>query len=77
VRDAYGALGFSFEDDIVAHVTLARVKDPRGPLHTIDVEPITVNVRCVSLFESLPAGRTTRYEVLHRATLRGELNVSG
>jgi hypothetical protein len=35
----------------------------------LDVAPMQVHVTEIVLFESLPAGRTTRYEVRHRAPL--------
>ena len=67
---AYGELGFEFKDDAVAHVTIARVKEMRAPLPTISsFEPITVKVSALTLFESLPADRTTRYEVRAAARL--------
>lgn len=71
VRDAYGALGFEFHDDAVAHVTVARVKESRGPLPLVDFEPIALEIRELSLFESLPdpANRTSRYEIIATARL--------
>jgi 2'-5' RNA ligase len=71
VRDAYRRIGFTFDDDAVAHVTIARAKEPR-PLPMLDVEPIGIGVEAVSLFESLfdKAKRTSRYEVLLDRALR-------
>lgn len=68
-RNAFESLGFSFEKDAVAHVTIARVKGGRAHLPMLDIAPMQVHVTEVALFESLPAGRTTRYEVRHRAPL--------
>ena len=66
----YGELGFEFKDDPVAHVTIARIKEMRAPLPTISpFAPIAVNVGALTLFESLPAGPTTRYEVRAAAPL--------
>ncbi len=72
VRDAYRELGFRFEQDAVAHVTIARVKAPQRALPSIDVGAIAVRASAIALFESLPdkANNTSRYEVLHRASLR-------
>ncbi|HEY1869389.1 MAG TPA: RNA 2',3'-cyclic phosphodiesterase [Candidatus Cybelea sp.] len=63
VRDAYDALGFEFHDDAVAHVTIARVKESKRPLPLVDFEPIALEIRELSLFESLPdpAKKTSRY----------------
>ena len=68
-RTAFETLGFSFDIDAVAHVTIARVKGGRAHLPMLDVAPMQVHVTDIVLFESLPAGRTTRYEVRHRARL--------
>jgi len=68
-RSAFEPLGFTFEKDAIAHVTLARVKGGRGHLPMLDVKPMHVHVTQVALFESIPAGRTTRYEVRDRAPL--------
>ena len=74
LHTAYGELGFEFKDDPVAHVTIARVKEMRAPLPTISsFESIAVRVSALTLFESLPAGRTTRYEVRAAAPLRSSL----
>lgn len=68
-RASFEALGFTFEQEAVAHVTIARVKGGRAHLPLLDVEPVPVHVTHIVLFESLPAGSTTRYEVRHRAKL--------
>lgn len=68
-RRAFEPMGFSFEKDAVAHVTIARVKGGRAHLPMLDVAPVQVHVTHVSLFESLPAGATTRYEVRERTPL--------
>ena len=68
-RTAFEKLGFSFDKDAVAHVTIARVKGGRAHLPMLDVAPMQVHVTEIVLFESLPAGPTTRYEVRHRAPL--------
>lgn len=71
VRDAYTVLGFKFEDDPVAHVTIARVKEPRAPLRSIEFAPIAFAVDSLSLFESVfdPWARTSRYRVARTAQL--------
>lgn len=68
-RHAYEPLGFTFDKDAVAHVTIARVKGGRAHLPMLEVKPMHLHVTAVSLFESVPAGPTTRYEVLDRAPL--------
>jgi RNA 2',3'-cyclic 3'-phosphodiesterase len=53
LRSQFVDLGFTFKDDAVAHVTIARVKDPRRPLPLIDVSPARLHVTSLTLFESL------------------------
>ena len=71
VRGPYAELGFRFDDDSVAHVTIARVKDPRTPLRSIEFPPIDFEVGSVSLFESLFDAKadTSCYEVTRVAAL--------
>lgn len=69
MQSGYSAIGFRFDKPAVAHVTIARVKDGRAHLPMLDVEPVALRVKHVTLFESIPAGRTTRYEVRDRAPL--------
>lgn len=68
-RTSFEPLGFTFEKDAVAHVTIARVKGGRAHLPLLEIGPVHVHVTHIALFESLPAGPTTRYEVRHRAKL--------
>lgn len=70
MQNGYANLGFRFDKDAVAHVTLARVKEGRAHLPMLDLEPIALQVTRLTLFESIPDGRTTRYEVRDRAPLR-------
>lgn len=74
VRNAYTELGFTFKEDPVAHVTIGRVKEASGPLPLIEVAPFTLDVRAISLFESIfdANANTSRYEVPHRALLTAE-----
>ncbi len=69
MQTGYGELGFRFEKAPVAHVTLARIKEGHAHLPMLDIKPVRLRVKHVTLFESLPAGRTTRYEVRDRAPL--------
>ena len=69
-QEAYRELGFTFTQDAVAHVTIARVKDGRAHLPMLDIDPLRMHVGHIALFESLPASHTTRYEVRERAPLR-------
>jgi 2'-5' RNA ligase len=71
VRTAMTTLGWTFENEAVAHVTLCRAKPPlRGMPPAPDVEQASeLNVTHLTLFESLPAGPTTRYEIRERFLL--------
>ncbi|MGA7356353.1 MAG: RNA 2',3'-cyclic phosphodiesterase [Candidatus Cybelea sp.] len=71
VRSAYTALGFPFEKDAVAHVTIARTKDPKRPLPLVEFAPIPLPIEHVALFESLfdKMQNTSRYEILATASL--------
>ncbi len=70
VRKAYEDLGFQFDKNAVAHVTIARVKGGQAHLPMLDLKPMKLTVRELTLFESIPAGRTTRYEVRARYPLK-------
>lgn len=71
VREAYAALGFIFDNDPVAHLTIARLKEPRRPLPAIEFAPIVLRAAALSLFESIfdPKAKTSRYEVRSSVTL--------
>lgn len=71
VRAAYLALGFTFKDDAVAHVTIARVKEAPHPLPAVEFPPIRVGVERITLFESLfdAQSNTSRYETSATAPL--------
>jgi RNA 2',3'-cyclic 3'-phosphodiesterase len=71
VRDTYGELGFEFDNDPVAHVTIARVKESKRPLPLVEFRPITLEIVALTLFESLPdpANETSRYEAAATARL--------
>lgn len=73
LRGGYAELGFSFKDDAVAHVTIARVKDPQRPLPLVDVKPTILHVRSLALFESIydKEKDTSRYVVSATSDLRG------
>ena len=72
LRSGYGQLGFTFKEDAVAHVTIARVKEPRRPLALIEIVPIAMEVRALSLFESIhdKERNTSRYEIAQRWVLK-------
>ena len=72
VCQAYAELGFAFESDAVAHVTIARVKEPKRPLPLVEFSPIELDVRGVALFESIfeKQRNTTRYEIVAAAALQ-------
>ncbi|MBV8374565.1 MAG: RNA 2',3'-cyclic phosphodiesterase [Candidatus Eremiobacteraeota bacterium] len=63
LRSEFTQLGFSFNDDAVAHVTIARVKDPHRPLPLIDIAPVRLPVTALTLFESIfdKEKNTSRY----------------
>lgn len=73
MRGGYGELGFTFKDDAVAHVTIARVNQPRQPLPLVEVAPVTLRVTTLTLFESLhdKEKNTSRYIVSATSELRG------
>jgi 2'-5' RNA ligase len=68
VRTAYERIGFSFDHDPVAHITICRPRvvpdGALGALHT----GVTQAVNGLTLMRSLPAGPTTRYEALERTS---------
>jgi RNA 2',3'-cyclic 3'-phosphodiesterase len=70
LRGAYAGLGFSFDEDAVAHVTIARVKGGSlRPLPQLEPQPVILGVSEIVLFESLPHEGSTRYVVRSRADL--------
>jgi 2'-5' RNA ligase len=69
LRAAYEALGFHFEKETIAHITLARVKGGDAHLPMLEIKPVKLSVRELTLFESIPAERTTRYEARARYPL--------
>jgi RNA 2',3'-cyclic 3'-phosphodiesterase len=71
LRTAYTAMGFMFENDPVAHVTIARAKDSKRPLPLVEFSPIRLAVRGIALFESLfdKERKTSRYEIIKTAPL--------
>lgn len=73
LRGGYAELGFDFRDDAVAHVTIARVKDPHRTLPLVDVRPTILHVRTLTLFESLhdKEKNTSRYVASATSDLRG------
>ncbi|HEV2261837.1 MAG TPA: RNA 2',3'-cyclic phosphodiesterase [Candidatus Rubrimentiphilum sp.] len=70
VRDFYQELGFAFDKPAVAHVTIARVKGGHAHLPALDLKPLKLRIGALTLFESIPAGPTTRYEVRARHPLK-------
>lgn len=69
-RASLEALGMTFDDDAVPHVTVCRLKHATLPLPSVDLEALPpIHVGALTLFESLPDGRTTRYAVRERFPL--------
>ena len=70
VRAQLSGLGFDFEFDAVPHVTVCRLKRG-GPLPDIGrLNPRSVHVDSLTLYESTPEGPATRYAVLGEMPLR-------
>ena len=71
IRAGFEEAGARFDNPAVAHITLARAKTPLHGMPQIEAPPPCVlAVREVVLFESIPAGPTTRYEERAVARLR-------
>ncbi len=71
LRTAYRELGFSFDEDAVAHVTIARVKGgSKRSLPLVEPAATFQQVERIVLFESLPHEGTTRYVVRAGAELQ-------
>ncbi len=71
LRGAYRTLGFTFEDDAVAHITLARVHgESERPLPMLDLNPQPMPVTEIRLFESLRRNGSLRYDTRYRAAFR-------
>jgi 2'-5' RNA ligase len=69
-REEFETLGFSFDKEPVAHVTIARVKGGVAHLPVLDIKPMKMRVTGLTLFESIPAAGTTRYEARARFPLK-------
>ncbi len=66
VRAAYERLGFTFEHDAAPHVTICRpTQTANGALPALP-DRAALTVSGLTLFRSMPAGHTTRYEALER-----------
>ena len=64
VREAFAALGSQCQANDEPHVTLCRCKQPLSVVPSVSTKPgTTLEVRELTLYESLPDGTTTRYEV--------------
>jgi 2'-5' RNA ligase len=70
LRATYEELGFHFDKENVAHVTIARVKGGDAHLPLLEIKPMRLDVHELILFESVPAAETTRYEVRARYPLK-------
>jgi RNA 2',3'-cyclic 3'-phosphodiesterase len=71
VREAFGALGSHCDVNTEPHVTLCRCKLPLPavPASALD-RSVALEVRELTLYESLPDGPTTRYEARAVASLQ-------
>ena len=70
VRSQLAGLGFDFEFDAVPHVTVCRLRRG-GPLPDIGpLNPTSVHIDSLTLYESTQEGPSTRYAVLGEMPLR-------
>jgi RNA 2',3'-cyclic 3'-phosphodiesterase len=70
LRETFEHLGFAFEHDASAHITICRPKLVPSSLPALSGRA-TLDVKGLTLFRSIPAGPTTRYEALDRTTFPG------
>ncbi len=66
VRDGFERLGFRFEHEATPHITICRVKHVAALMLPELVDNVRLPVQGLTLFQSLPAGPTTRYEAIDR-----------
>lgn len=66
VRAGFERLGFRFESEATPHVTICRLKDVPAPVLPELADSARLPVEGLTLFQSLPAGPTTRYEAIDR-----------
>lgn len=72
LRHAYAGLGFRFDDDAIAHITIAHIKGgAERPIPLLDLAPAALPVEEIALFESLALEGGTCYAVRARARLEG------
>jgi RNA 2',3'-cyclic 3'-phosphodiesterase len=73
LRKELAELGFAFTDDAVAHVTIARVKESKRPLPLVELQPISLRLKQVSLFESIfdKTRNTSRYDIIETVKMSG------
>lgn len=69
VRGSLEPQGFDFGQQAIPHVTLARVRGGNAHLPLLALTPIALEVRAVTLFESMRDSATSRYEVRFRTPL--------
>jgi RNA 2',3'-cyclic 3'-phosphodiesterase len=70
IRTEFIGLGFSFDDDAIAHVTVGR-SDGRSPIDAPKLRSsIEMPVSRLVLFASLPAARSVRYDEIDSVDLR-------
>jgi len=75
VRAELGRLGWTFDQEPTAHVTIARAKNhPQGVPQIKTPAPVSLELGELRLYESLAAGPTTRYEL--RESFRLETGVA-
>jgi 2'-5' RNA ligase len=66
VREAFTSLGFSFDHDPEAHVSICRPKGSRLSSLPVLAGSARLEAHGLTLFQSVPAGPTTRYEAIAR-----------
>ncbi|MDQ2817032.1 MAG: RNA 2',3'-cyclic phosphodiesterase [Candidatus Eremiobacteraeota bacterium] len=73
VRAELGRLGWTFDQEPTAHVTIARAKNHSQSVPQVMMPaPVSLELRELRLYESLAAGPTTRYELRESFRLNSE-----
>jgi RNA 2',3'-cyclic 3'-phosphodiesterase len=64
-------LGFRFDHEATPHVTICRPKSARRLVLPQLASTARLHVEGLTLYQSLPAGQTTRYEAIDRTSFEG------
>jgi RNA 2',3'-cyclic 3'-phosphodiesterase len=66
-------LGFRFDHDATPHVTICRPRGTRRLILPRVVSNARLHVKGLTLYQSLPAGQTTRYEAIERTSFQPQM----